>query len=180
MRSRIFAVLLALPLAATGAAAQPAPQAQPKLIVAISVDEFSADLFAQYRQHFSGGLARLSRGIVFPSGYQSHAATETCPGHSTILTGARPARTGIIGNNWFDLGAEREDKYIYCSEDERIEGSSSDNYTVSPYHLRVPAFGDYLRVKANRKDDFYIRSAGGVDLCGVGVPVRRTPSGERG
>ena len=45
---------------------------------------------------------------------------------------------------------------------------------------RSAAFGDYLRVKANRKDDFYIRSAGGVDLCGVGVPVRRTPSGERG
>jgi len=42
------------------------------------------------------------------------------------------------------------------------------------------AFADYVKVKANRKDDFYIRSAGGVDLCGVGVPVRRKPSGERG
>ncbi|MFL6751834.1 MAG: peptidylprolyl isomerase [Sphingomicrobium sp.] len=38
-----------------------------------------------------------------------------------------------------------------------------------------PAFAAYLRVRANRKDDFYIRPAGGVDLCNVQVPVRRKP-----
>ena len=43
-----------------------------------------------------------------------------------------------------------------------------------------PAFADYLRVRANRKDDFYIRPAGGVDLCNVNVPVRPKPRGERG
>jgi peptidylprolyl isomerase len=37
------------------------------------------------------------------------------------------------------------------------------------------SFADYLRVRANRKDDFYIRPAGGVDLCNVNVPVRRKP-----
>jgi peptidylprolyl isomerase len=37
-------------------------------------------------------------------------------------------------------------------------------------------FADYLRVRANRKDDFYIRPAGGVDLCNVSVPVRRKPA----
>jgi peptidylprolyl isomerase len=35
------------------------------------------------------------------------------------------------------------------------------------------SFADYLRVRANRKDDFYIRPAGGVDLCNVNVPVRK-------
>jgi peptidylprolyl isomerase len=35
------------------------------------------------------------------------------------------------------------------------------------------SFASYLRVRANRKDDFYIRPAGGVDLCNVQVPVRR-------
>ena len=39
---------------------------------------------------------RLSQGALFPQAYQSHAATETCPGHSTILTGSHPARTGIV------------------------------------------------------------------------------------
>ena len=39
------------------------------------------------------------------------------------------------------------------------------------------AFGTYLRLRANRKDDFYIRPAGGVDLCNVAVPLRRKPAG---
>ena len=34
----------------------------PKLIVMIAVDQFSADLFAEYRSHFTGGLARLASG----------------------------------------------------------------------------------------------------------------------
>ena len=37
-------------------------------------------------------------------------------------------------------------------------------------------FGNYLRLRANRKDDFYIRPAGGVELCNAPVPVRRKPS----
>jgi peptidylprolyl isomerase len=35
------------------------------------------------------------------------------------------------------------------------------------------SFASYLRVRANRHDDFYIRPAGGVDLCNVQVPVRK-------
>ena len=142
MTLRLLAALLAL----GGCTAAPAqPPSRPRLIVAISVDQFSADLFAEYRQHFSGGLRRLSQGAVFPAGFQSHAATETCPGHSTILTGARPARTGIIANNWTDQSAARDDKYIYCAEDERVPGSDSDHYTVSDVHLRVPTLGDLMR-----------------------------------
>ena len=35
------------------------------------------------------------------------------------------------------------------------------------------SFAQYLNIRANRHDDFYIRPAGGVDLCNVSVPVRR-------
>jgi peptidylprolyl isomerase len=34
-------------------------------------------------------------------------------------------------------------------------------------------FARYLKVRANRHDDFYIRPAGGVDVCNVQVPVRK-------
>ena len=37
-----------------------------------------------------------------------------------------------------------------------------------------PSFARYLHVRANRHDDFYIRPAGGVDLCNVQVPVRKS------
>jgi len=40
-----------------------------------------------------------------------------------------------------------------------------------------PAFADYVRARANRNDDFFIRPAGGVDLCNAPVPVRRKPAG---
>jgi peptidylprolyl isomerase len=36
-----------------------------------------------------------------------------------------------------------------------------------------PTFARYLHVRANRHDAFYIRPAGGVDLCNVQVPVRK-------
>ena len=35
------------------------------------------------------------------------------------------------------------------------------------------SFAQYLKLRANRHDDFYIRPAGGVDLCNVQVPVRK-------
>lgn len=124
--------------------ATPAPP-PPRLVLAISVDQFSADLFARYRRYFTAGLARLQQGAVFPSGYQSHAATETCPGHSTLLTGARPARTGIIANYWFDPGLARADKRVYCSEDVADPASTSREPVVSPVNLKVPTLGDRMK-----------------------------------
>lgn len=153
MRAGLLIGTAALLLATTATQAQdtePQPP-QPKLIVAISVDQFSSDLYNEYRSRFDSGLKRLSNGVVFPSGYQSHAATETCPGHSTILTGSRPARTGIVANSWFDPAAGRPGKdgkmdySIYCSEDTSVAGSNSSNYTVSAKNLKVPTLGDRLR-----------------------------------
>ena len=36
-----------------------------------------------------------------------------------------------------------------------------------------PTFAQLLRLKANRKDDFFERPAGGIDLCAVNPPVRK-------
>jgi peptidylprolyl isomerase len=38
------------------------------------------------------------------------------------------------------------------------------------------AFAAYLNGRANRNDDFFIRPAGGVDLCNAPVPVRKRPA----
>ncbi|WP_310535463.1 alkaline phosphatase family protein [Novosphingobium sp.] len=150
MRPRAFTTAIAslAALIAVAASAQDKPAAPPpppRLIVALSVDQFSADLFAQYRRHFTGGLARLQNGAVFPSAFQGHAATETCPGHSTLLTGVRPARNGIIANNWFDLSLTRADKRVYCSEDVTDPESSADKPVVSPRFLKVPTLGEWMK-----------------------------------
>ncbi len=157
-------LLLSAPATAQTAAPAPFPTTPPKLIVAISVDQFSADLFAQYRNHYTGGLARLLTGGVFPSGYQSHAATETCPGHSTILTGYRPANTGIIANNWIDQRVGRPDKTVYCSEDESVAGSDHNSYTVSDIHLKVPTLGERMKAADPRSR---VVSVAGKDRAAV-------------
>ena len=141
-----------------------AATAPPKLIVMIAVDQFSADLFAEYRSHFTGGLARLASGVVFPSGYQAHGATETCPGHSTILTGNHPAHTGIIANNYFDLSAAREDKRLYCAEDETVPGTSSKQYAASVNHLLVPTLGDLMKARAPKAQ---VVSVAGKDRAAI-------------
>ena len=142
---RKFILAAAAALFATQSAAQaPAP---PKLLVVIAVDQFSADLFDEYRPQFSGGLARLAGGTVFRNGYQSHAATETCPGHSTLLTGDHPARTGIISNIWIDQKVGRSDVSVYCAEDESVPGTSSIAYKLSPKHLLVPTLGELMKSK---------------------------------
>jgi predicted AlkP superfamily pyrophosphatase or phosphodiesterase len=141
MRKFMLAAAAAL-FGSQSAAQAPNP---PKLLVVVSVDQFSANLWDEYRPQFTHGFARLGQGAVFHNGYQSHAATETCPGHSTILTGDHPARTGIIANNWIDQKVQRSDVTVYCAEDESIPGSSSTTYTVSPLHLMVPTLGELLK-----------------------------------
>jgi predicted AlkP superfamily pyrophosphatase or phosphodiesterase len=138
--TRLALLLGAMAMPANAEEAKP-----PKLVVVISVDQFSSDLFNEYRGQFTGGLKRLQEGAVFPAGYQSHAATETCPGHSTILTGDRPSRTGIIANDWIELNQTREDKTVYCAEDPSVSGSTSAKYTVSDKHLKVPTLGERMK-----------------------------------
>jgi predicted AlkP superfamily pyrophosphatase or phosphodiesterase len=149
---KLFLALAASALAGTASSAQqqgaaPTPPT-PRLIIAISVDQLSSDLLEDYHRQgqLTGGLGKLVReGTVFRNGYQAHAATETCPGHSTILTGMHPARNGVIANDWFDQRAARDKKEIYCAEDESLAAPAGTNYAVSPVHLKVPTLGDALK-----------------------------------
>ena len=113
---RKFVVAAAAAMFASASTATPPLQPPPRLLVVVSIDQFSADLWDEYRPQWSGGFARLASGAVFHNGYQSHAATETCPGHSTLLTGDRPATTGIVANIWLNQSLGRSDKSVYCAE----------------------------------------------------------------
>ena len=86
----------------------------------------------------------MASGAAFPSGYQAHAATETCPGHSTILTGTRPARNGIIANGWARRNADGSLVEVYCAEDEA--NKPEKGYNASAVTLLVPTLGE--RAKA--------------------------------
>ena len=139
MRSLLLRLVSALCfLAASPLPAATAPR--PKLIVAISVDQFAASVYARYRGDYSFGLKRLSSGIAFPIAYQSHAATETCPGHSTLLTGDHPSHTGIVANSWFDRSAGTS---TYCV----AVAGTGDAFARGPQRLKVTTLGDWLKAK---------------------------------
>jgi len=85
---------------------------KPKLIVTIVLDQFRFDYLTRYRSEYTGGLHRLlTRGAVFAEANYIHVPTITAVGHSTILSGATPSVSGIIGNDWYD----REEKAAVTS-----------------------------------------------------------------
>lgn len=133
---RLFVALSLLGVATNPASAASAPE--PKLIIAISVDQFAASVYGRYLDDYTGGLKRLSSGIAFPVGYQSHAATETCPGHSTLLSGDHPSHTRIVGNTWFERSSG---SWPYCVS---VPGVS-DAFARGPQRLAVTTLGDWLK-----------------------------------
>ncbi|WP_246331547.1 alkaline phosphatase family protein [Sphingomonas chungangi] len=137
MRSAMIAAGFAALLGSSATQAVP-PPGKPKLIVAISVDQFSSELYRRYLDSYTGGLRTLSSGTAFPIGYQSHAATETCPGHSTILTGMHPEHTGIVANSWFDV---KTGSNIYCVQ----APGSSDLNARGPQNMKVGTLGDWIK-----------------------------------
>lgn len=118
IRSALVAVTLLPALVAAPSSkptAKAAAKARPKLVVVISVDQFSAELMQTYGPELSGGIARLRReGVFFTEAYHDHGFTETGPGHSVLLSGRFPANTGIVENRWIDRSTG---KLTYCVDD---------------------------------------------------------------
>jgi predicted AlkP superfamily pyrophosphatase or phosphodiesterase len=127
-------------------AATPAERASPSLIVTLVVDQLSANLFNQYRGQFTGGLKTLAdQGMVSINGYQTHGVTVTCAGHSTILTGAHPARSGIPSNDWIDTTTGQTTYCLAAPENTLAHGKNTDNGPVGPGQLAASTVGDWLK-----------------------------------
>jgi len=97
----MLTTILGLAVTAGLSSAAPAPptDSTPRLVVLLVVDQFRPDELLRYRDEWTGGFHRLlAQGVVFPSGHQDHAITQTAPGHSTLLTGRYPSHTGIVTN----------------------------------------------------------------------------------
>jgi len=132
------------------AAGQPTAAAtapRPKLIVFLVVDGLPQRQVLAYRDQLApDGLARfLDRGAWFSDAHYDHAFTVTAAGHATMLTGAYPHRTGIIGNDWRDpvTGVP-----VYNTQDTSatyIGNKTKDFDGTSPRNLKVETVGDVLR-----------------------------------
>ena len=126
MRRRFLALFLGLCVwlpvsvpAQTRPAAQQTkqgPPQPPKLVLAIVVDQFRYDYLTRFRTELTGGLKRLlDQGAVFTNANYDAAPTVTAVGHSTFLSGATPAISGIVGNTWW---ARTEAKPVTSGSDD--------------------------------------------------------------
>lgn len=118
---------------------------RPNLIVMISVDMLSGEIMDRYTADLPGGLGRLLKeGAVFENAYQEHAFTETCPGHSTLLSGRHPDSTGIGSNEWIE---SETGKRVYCVEDRSVRnfGDPAGTAGSSDIRFRGTTFGTWMK-----------------------------------
>jgi predicted AlkP superfamily pyrophosphatase or phosphodiesterase len=142
MKKTLLSVLLAAALLSA------APQ-RPKLLVAITIDQFRYDYLTRFRPEFKAGFNRLlTKGAVFTNANYIHFPTVTAVGHSTFLSGATPGISGIVGNDWWD----REEKKRVTSVSDpktKLLGGTGDG--CSPRRLLVSTVGDELKLANGNK-----------------------------
>ena len=114
-----------------------------KLVLLVAVDQFRYDYFTRFRPEYTGGLSQLlTRGATFTQAYLDHYPTVTAVGHSTMLSGAIPAVSGIVGNDWYDRGLGASVTSVSDPEAKLVgaEGPGS-----SPRRLLVSTLGDEMK-----------------------------------
>ncbi|MFT3683750.1 MAG: alkaline phosphatase family protein [Phycisphaerales bacterium] len=130
-------------------AAKNLPDARPRLVVVVSIDQFRADYLPRLMDLFGpGGFRRLTDGGAwFVNARHAHAPLFTGPGHAVLMTGGAPYKTGIISNDWWDPVAHRA---VYSTEDRKatVVGAApgSKASPMGPKNLRSTTVGDELKL----------------------------------
>jgi predicted AlkP superfamily pyrophosphatase or phosphodiesterase len=102
-RTLTFVLALGALISADPRAQQAQGAQDVRLVLLIAVDQFRYDYLTRFRSDFTGGFKKLlTDGAVFRDAYLEHYPTVTAIGHATMLSGATPSVSGIIGNDWFD------------------------------------------------------------------------------
>ncbi len=116
----------------------------------IVVDQFRYDYLERFGDLFGpNGFGRLLRdGASWTQSNYDHAPTYTAPGHATMMTGAYPAESGIIGNEWLDRATGK--RVTSVSDDSaKLLGGNANDPGASPIRLLASTVGDELRLVTN-------------------------------
>jgi Type I phosphodiesterase / nucleotide pyrophosphatase len=129
----------AVPVASESAAS---PE-RPRLVLLIAVDQLRHDYLTRFRESFTGGFRQLlARGADFTNAHLEHYPSVTAVGHATMLSGAPPSMSGIIGNDWYD----REEKKSVTSVSDASVTALGGVSPASPHRLLVSTLGDELKM----------------------------------
>jgi len=123
---------------------QPQPR-QPKLILMLSIDQMRFDYLTRFAPLYKGGLRTLvERAAIFSNAQYRHAASETGPGHSVLLTGRHPSHSGIVANEWWDPYLK---KVINVVDDPIQAPLGGEGRSASPANALGFTLGDVLKLK---------------------------------
>src|SRR5689334_25337198 len=141
---------LSFPVARAQRPAASASQHRPRLVLLIVVDQFRYDYLERFGDLFGpNGFRRLLRdGASWAQANYDHMPTYTAPGHATMMTGAYPAESGIIANEWLDRSTG---KRITSVSDESVKllGGNPTEPASSPSRLMASTVGDEIRLATN-------------------------------
>ncbi|MCC7155394.1 MAG: alkaline phosphatase family protein [Bryobacterales bacterium] len=142
---KTFILALATLLTASLAPAAAVPVKKPKLVVLIVVDQFRYDYLTRFRTAYTAGFSQLlTKGAVFTNAHYEHMPTVTAIGHSITLTGAMPALSGIVGNEWYDRTSGKQVTSV--SDTDYVTLGAPDRKAASPKRLLVSTVGDELKM----------------------------------
>jgi len=151
--SLVFLLTICLLIGSAGFAqrrTQPSVQKRPRLVLLIVVDQFRYDYLERFGDLFiENGLRRLLReGASWTQSNYDHIPTYTAPGHATMMTGAYPAESGIIGNEWLDRATGRRITSV-TDDSVKLLGGGPNEPAASPVRLLSSTVGDELRLATN-------------------------------
>ena len=148
----VFVVIVSILVSVTVAQrrTQPAPPKRPRLVLLIVVDQFRYDYLERFDDLFApNGMKRLVRdGASWAQSNYDHMPTYTAPGHGTMMTGAYPAESGIIGNEWLDRASGKRVTSV-SDESVKLLGGNPTDAASSPSRLMTSTVGDELRLATN-------------------------------
>jgi predicted AlkP superfamily pyrophosphatase or phosphodiesterase len=123
---------------------------KPKIVVGLVIDQMRWDYLYRYSNRYSNeGFNRLiKKGYSFENTFIPYVPTYTAVGHSCIYTGAVPATSGIVGNNWYEKTIR---KNMYCTDDSTVQGVGNTDAAgkMSPRNLWPTSITDELRLSNN-------------------------------
>jgi len=117
-----------------------------RLVLLVAVDQFRPDYLSRFGPPSAGLQTLLTQGAVFTDAYLEHAVTVTAVGHSTMLTGATPAVSGIIENVWYERSTRSTVESITDRDVQIVGGTGSAGIGASPRRLLVPTLGDQIKL----------------------------------
>ena len=114
-----------------------------KLVLLIAIDQFRYDYLTRFRSEYTAGFDRLlTNGADFTNAFLEHYPTVTAVGHSTMLTGATPSVSGIVGNDWYERGLGKSVTSVDDPDTQLVGGTGAGS---SPHRMLVDTVGDELK-----------------------------------